>query len=359
METKIVDQAYPLFEAVNLLHAFVNETPAEHLTSQETLALRPEQLRAMTDACCAGLDRTEPLLQYYFKDRPIEAGNGPYCIAFAMVYSFMLWEHPAFDAHLAALDAYWQTLQTQGYCIRSVSKMGLFMTQDASKKGVPLASQIYSLELSAAERLELIEVFTNYSAHLEKLRRLLEPVVGRMEQTLEALLPQRQALRDAWQTFFDCCPAEQYLLQRGRIDLTQETERVVVAFSFADSWFLGGDFRNRDFFLYVGSGQPRSTKVGGRGAGILNDGEVNAMKLIGDPTRLSLLRMLSRERSYCLALSQKLNLNPGTVSRLLTGLCDVGLLDAQTEGGRTYYRTNDALLEGLFRNVLRYVRQED
>ena len=105
METKIVDQAYPLLEAVNLLHAFVNETPAEHLTSQETLALRPEQLRAMTDACCAGLDRTEPMLQYYFKDRPIEAGNGPYCIAFAMVYSFMLWEHPAFDAHLAALDA--------------------------------------------------------------------------------------------------------------------------------------------------------------------------------------------------------------------------------------------------------------
>lgn len=359
METKIVDHVYPLFEAVNLLHAYVNETPAERLTSQEDLALRPEQLRALTDTCCAGMDRTQPALQYYFKDRPIEAGNGPYCMAFAMVYSFMLWKHPAFDAHIAALDAYWQALQTRGYRIRSVSKMGLFIMEDPSKKGVPLASQVYSLDISAAERLELIEVFTNYSAHLEKLRLLLEPVVSRMEEALTAFQTQRTALTEAWQTFFSQCPVEQYLEQRGRIALAAETDRVVVAFSLADSWFLGGDFRDRDFFLYIGSGQPRSTKVGSRGSGILNDGELDAMKLLGDQNRLSLLRILCKERSYCLALSQKLNLNAGTVSRLLTGLCDVGLLDAELEGSRTYYRTNDALLESLFRNILRFIRQED
>lgn len=92
---------------------------------------------------------------------------------------------------------------------------------------------------------------------------------------------------------------------------------------------------------------------------MLNEGELDAMKLLGDQNRLNLLRILSKERSYCLELSQKLNLNPGTVSRLLTGLYNVGLLDAEQVGGRTYYKTNTDLVGSLFKNVLRFIQQED
>lgn len=362
METKILQKPYLLFEAVNLLHAYVNDIPPEKLTTQEPLSLKPEQIRALQHTCCRGLNRTESELVYYFKnrpDRPVDGGSSPYCLAFAMVYSFMLWEYPDWRDHLAALNASWEALQIRGYHIESVGKLGLLLTEDTEQPHIPLASQIYRLDIPAEDRLELIEVFTNYSAHLTKLRQLMEPVMLKLESALLDFQKVLASLAEAWSAFFTQCPAEEFLAQRGRITLNPERGRIVVGFSLVDSWCMGGDLREETFFLYAGAGQPQSLQVGSRGAGMLNEGELDAMKLLGDQNRLNLLRILSKERSYCLELSQKLNLNAGTVSRLLTGLYNVGLLNAEQEGGRTYYKTNTELVGSLFQNVLRFIRQED
>lgn len=175
MKTIILTKPYLLFETVNLLYAHVNGIDPSEMTTREPQALRPDQIASLLRQCCDGMDREQPELQYYFKERALEGCDGPYCLAFAMVYSFMLWENPDWQAHLASLEQYWLRMQQIGYLIHSVGTMGLRMEQSPDKQGVPLSSQIYQLGIPAEERLELIEVFTNYSSHLQTLRRLIAP----------------------------------------------------------------------------------------------------------------------------------------------------------------------------------------
>lgn len=234
------------------------------------------------------------------------------------------------------------------------------MEPKPGQAGVPLSSQIYQLGIPAEERLELIEVFTNYSSHLQTLRRLIAPTAEKLEQALADYASTVQRCGAAWQTYFqEQCPAEEYLRQRGRIALTPEVRQIAVGFSLTNGWLLGGDTRDDTFFLFIGIGHACSTEVGSRGPGLMNDGEIFAIKQMGDKNRLAILRMLWGEESYCLELSQRLGMNPGTVSRTLTNLYNTGLLDARQAGGRTYYRTDRVRVEALFRNLLQYFRQED
>lgn len=360
MKTIILTKPYLLFETVNLLYAHVNGIDPSEMTTREPQALRPDQIASLLRQCCDGMDREQPELQYYFKERALEGCDGPYCLAFAMVYSFMLWENPDWQAHLASLEQYWLRMQQIGYLIHSVGTMGLRMEQSPDKQGVPLSSQIYQLGIPAEERLELIEVFTNYSSHLQTLRRLIAPAAEKLEQALADYAPTVQRCGAAWQTYFqEQCPAEEYLRQRGRIALTPEVRQIAVGFSLTNGWLLGGDTRDDTFFLFIGIGHACSTEVGSRGPGLMNDGEIFAIKQMGDKNRLAILRMLWGEESYCLELSQRLGMNPGTVSRTLTNLYNTGLLDARQAGGRTYYRTDRVRVEALFRNLLQYFRQED
>jgi len=69
-------------------------------------------------------------------------------------------------------------------------------------------------------------------------------------------------------------------------------------------------------------------------------------RLLGDETRLRLLRVLSRERLNVTELTGVLGLAQSGVSRHLGLLKDAGLVQEEKDGGFSYYQLADALREG-------------
>src|SRR6516162_5821052 len=66
-------------------------------------------------------------------------------------------------------------------------------------------------------------------------------------------------------------------------------------------------------------------------------------RLLGDETRLRLLRVLARERLNVTELTLVLGLAQSGVSRHLGLLKDAGLVEEEKDGGFTYYRLEAAL----------------
>ena len=62
------------------------------------------------------------------------------------------------------------------------------------------------------------------------------------------------------------------------------------------------------------------------------------MRLLGDETRLRLLRLLARERLNVSELTSILGVAQSGVSRHLGMLKDAGLVEEAREGGYTWYR---------------------
>jgi DNA-binding transcriptional ArsR family regulator len=73
----------------------------------------------------------------------------------------------------------------------------------------------------------------------------------------------------------------------------------------------------------------------------------NQLKAIADPTRLSIMRMLSQRPHYVQELADALGLSPATLSHHLKVLLQAMLVGTGIEGRRSYYSLNAEELSGL------------
>src|ERR671922_3101097 len=69
-------------------------------------------------------------------------------------------------------------------------------------------------------------------------------------------------------------------------------------------------------------------------------------RLLGDPVRLRVLRLLDAERLNVSELTSILGIAQSGVSRHLGLLKDAGLITEEREGGFTYFRLSPALTDG-------------
>lgn len=64
------------------------------------------------------------------------------------------------------------------------------------------------------------------------------------------------------------------------------------------------------------------------------------LRIISDPTRFQILRVLSEKSVYAKELCDELELSPSTVSKHITKLINAGLVDCRIDSVRTYYSLN-------------------
>ncbi len=85
-------------------------------------------------------------------------------------------------------------------------------------------------------------------------------------------------------------------------------------------------------------------------------GEIlDAIKAIGDRTRLEILRVLCKDMMYGKTLSDKMNLNTATISHHLNELKQAGLIDEIKVKHIKYYKTNIEHINKLFKGIVHYL----
>jgi DNA-binding transcriptional ArsR family regulator len=81
-------------------------------------------------------------------------------------------------------------------------------------------------------------------------------------------------------------------------------------------------------------------------------------KVLGDPTRLKIIQLLSKQELCVCALASILHVTDSVISHQLRTLRNLRLVKFRKEGQMTYYSLDDAHITHLFNEGLAHVKEE-
>lgn len=363
MGYEMVRGPFMLYETVAMLYKFTNGITFPSVLSRMKLkqgahttkaaARRLNRLQAILEEVCADLDPQDPLLQRYF-GRVVSEGDET-CLASLITESFGSPTGTCLRTDMERICRIWKENQASGGWIRTDSPNTLSFSHDEGGPG-DLFSQVQALQLPAELKLNLYGVLRNFEACTEELAQFLEPLAKRLEEHYRRDIWLLEETESYWKELFDKKHPIAFL--RAHIDndvLKNAGEETRVAILLMDCsrihyWIRSGpqDDLEQDF-ICIGCGINTASITRRQSEDLESVGEI--LRAMGDKRRLEVLRRLSKDRMYLHELAESMDMDPGSMSRILASLHNHGFLRQERQALRNYYQTDREALHGFLELV--------
>lgn len=357
MEFQVYRQPCILLETAELMYSYVNQVPAEQLTEDAEYCIPAGDITAIRQAVCEPLDLEDEELQFYFKGVPVDGKEQHLsCLACCMVYSTMNLSCSGVEEMIAALKNGW-FLQDRPFRVSGINGISISLTAANTGEFTTLAKEISRLPVPHAYQLQLVEVFSAFIWHLDRLMLFLRPAAERLTPLLSPWVERAMARAEQWEQYLQEPTAMQTMLRKTGLK-QPEIGRLELALRYFFPFGGPGEFQclGSHLSLHMGVGiQPG--KDAPQTADFLRNWEFNALRLLSHPDRARMLRAMTSQAMSVQELSQSLGLNPGSVFRDLNNLCNVGFLTQEVIANRVYYRADSAAVERLTKHLLSYLCQ--
>ncbi len=362
MQVFITNRPYLLYETVELLRAFVNALPPSELTMEGEYCLTERQVTDVMASACQGLDPKDPWLRHFFQEYPILDDSGQtVCLASCIVYSMfdVTMQPDGIAAQMRRAVEDWQSARHQGYRFNSINRFGIGIDPEPERGPVRLAAELKKLPVPEDLRLLLHETLSDFAYSTGELERILTPVAQRLEPLLEPYVRRAQALAEQWRAFLRDREALLEFLRRRTGTLEQDTiDRVNISLRYLHSRYSAGvlseDEKTFGFHLGVGT-KVTMAQAYEEGSKSSLQRELAAFKLLGDPSRQEIIRLLSREPLTMYDVTQRLGMNPGSVFRSINSMFNAELLLRESREGKFYYQAKLPYIRSIFDHVLAHL----
>ncbi len=359
MKVTIYQEPCWLLEAAELVYGLVNQLPVEKLAGSGPYCIPPDQVRRIQAEVCAGLDPLDEVTQFYFRGVPLEGVSGRFsCLGCALLYSFLEIDHPQPDDFVRAMERDWRALCESGFHVEGIDGFSLSFEPAPGGKLLSLARELTALQVPALYRMQLLEVFSAFDQHLERVAKLLRPVAAALPGCMAPWTGQIPALAGQWETFLQGNSAQEFFLRRARIQSGAFLE-LKLSFRFFSPYGSPGKFstakRQLRFHLGVNM-QPGVINV--NQAQAPEEWELTALRLMANGARVEMLHAMAERPMSGQELAQKLNLNSGSVFRDLNSLYNARLLLMESTGGRNCYRINLPVVRSILERLLGYLQDQ-
>ena len=357
MKKTILRNPIMLYEALEMVRAFVNDIPAAKIAGNGAYSIPQEKVSELMAIACGELDKEDPDLKFYFQTYPLDDSKfGEACVARALIYWTFNLKCSDFDMHVDMLLKRWAELRQHPLEITGISAFAPDFEDLPQEGRTSLAATFCSLSLDRFFTAALVEAFTDYDFYVKKLAHILHPVAERLEPLLEPFVQAAQPHMNEWEEFLKDASVENFLLQRGGVIDDKVYDELVIAFRFIDAGSAPGNMSDSQMtiWLHVGITLP----VGMKRSGALqpmSENKYEAFRLLADRSRADMVRILSDKPLKMKDIATRLDINPGTVFRNLNSLNNSGLLIKEYIGGRYLYRTNKELLRSTLRDITAYL----
>lgn len=341
--------------AENLIGKFGDLLSQNQIDELRSHAMIIEQF---TNEVCSDIDLDSPDIKFFFK--PFDTGkpNEANCVAKVCVLSFRKLTDTGFDEQIAGTKERWRKLKEDGVKIIDFSGAGISFARTKGKTGTNLFEQLYTVQYPHAAKMDAFRVLDNFDYYMDKLAEILRPYANRLQEGMHRLSPIYNNIISMWeQNLANMSPNQ--ILELIRVDpanmITQDTAVGFNLFFFNEIGY-GYDPGTNDNIatLYIGAGvYPEFTKGYSEKSA---DNLAEKMKSFTDPIKIDILSMLFHEPDYCLNLAQKMELNPGNMSRHLTALYENGMLLKERRNLRTYYSTDLQSIMRTFSDFQNYIK---
>lgn len=348
-------------EAIELIHAMVNQVPASRLSGTRGYAIPEEQFARLREQACQGFPLDSEDVQFFFLGVPCEEKSSDPCsVARHMVYSLMEDVIPEPRAMVEALCRTWKEYAPHPL-VNGVRRYFIDIGPGESGGFRSLSRELRKLPLPLPYQMQLVEAFSNYDVYIYRLLELLNPVMERLESLLEPWVRGAAPLVEQWQALFS------------------DPEKLT---RFASSRLCMGEprFTTLNFglrYLQPFAGVTRCQLEGGianilMGVGLeVNDGgaeacdihplqeDLMALRLLSGPDRMAMLQAMLHKPMTGLELSQQLGLHSGSVFRDINSMNQVDFLIKEDVAGKKAYRTNAPMLRQLLVRVAQIFETEN
>lgn len=357
MEFQVHQRPCVLLEAVELVYSYVNQVPAEQLTQDAAYCIPAKEISSIREAVCRPLDLENEELQFYFKGVPVDGKDQHLsCLACCMIYSTLNLGCSGVEETVRSLKNGW-FLKERPFRVCGINGTSLNLTAADAGEFTTLAREIARLPVPQAYQLQLVEVFSDFTWHLDRLMTFLRPAAERLEPLLAPWVERAAPRVEEWKRYLQDPSAMQTILRKTSLKQS-EIRSLEIAMRYFFPFGGPGEYQHPEAYLslHMGVGIPPGQDAP-QTADFLQDWEFTALRLMVHPDRARMLRAMTGQAMSVQELSQSLGLNPGSVFRDLSNMSNVGLLTREVISNRIYYRTDSVAVERLTKHLVRYLNQ--
>ncbi len=206
--------------------------------------------------------------------------------------------------------------------------------------------------------MELVEVLSNFPYHIRKVAELLRPAVERLRELLDPWVQRAQPRLDQWETFFREGNLLAYLAKFSQL-ANQEIHICTIGLLYFHQGGGPGQFLldgSRVSLMFSPDVPPTLADFVRPKDEKLQDTQFNALRLLSNPTRMEMLRLMADHAMSPPELMAALKLHAGSVYRDLDGLLNARLITMEVCNGPPRYRTNPVTIRKLTSQLMAYLK---
>lgn len=342
---------YPnlLLDAEELIYACVNARPAESITKDAPYCIPLGQVEQMLSDVRKMLPETPELLRF-FRAYPLPrwSSGAHTCVARLLVYTFFDCAAPDADTALQDLSRAWdlETVTRQRQVFTDAQPFGLTMSpQDIGE--LPPAMGLNRLPLPEGLRQELTAVFSDYAGSIRELGALMRPVMVYLTGVLGPSLKRAEPFIESWEKKMEGMTPGVFALEYLHYQAPRPIEDLSLSVMFFNpEWAVCRLVDGKELRLALGVGEPWNA-----GPNDFAPWEYRALRLLGSPARMQMLRALEQKPMSSREMAKELGLHLGAVTRDVSSMYEELLLNMELQGSRRRYSVNHKALETIIRHL--------
>lgn len=338
-------------EAEELVFAYVNGTPAQKLGCGDAYSLSTATVETLMAEACAGLDATDPTVQFFFQRHALPncAPGASTCLGRLLAFSFADRSCSDVDEAIRALPGAWswEAMFQYRMVFTEITPYGIGLEPWNSDEPLPFTNGLTQLQAPKKLHSALVKVFSDFQASAAALGELLRPVMIYLSRVLPSFVERAEPQIRTWEAKLNTCTDAEAIRELMHINVQMPVHSISAALLFLipnQAIVRIDDWQARDIRVLLGAGgMPPSAENTG-----LGDWAYQALRLLGSPTRMNMLRALRRRPMTAQELTKALNLpHLSAVMRDLSSMQVYHLLDLKFVDNRRQYSVNCRTLELL------------
>lgn len=354
MEISINPQISLLMETADLVFVYANQMDPAVLTSDKLYCIPVPEIKRIMDEVCVGLNPQDRRLRFFFQSFTIE--NFKNIQAFETCAGSML-IHTCLHSGDCDLQASRKSMHghfigSGGYIeINSFNPCGIGTNSCSEYRSI--AEELSAFDMPEGLRLRLLEVLSSFHHSVDELCDLLEPLAQRLLPLLEPWWAKMAPRLEQWREVLNT--------EKGLRDFVKMDTSKLESLQFSLHIFRPAV--NRGLFVESAGVLHKDVGLDTQPVKEERDGftpeELSALRLLSGADRIKMLRAMSDRVMTPKELTERLNLNSGSVFRDLNNLLQVCLVEmVETDGIHRSYKTNVAYLEDLVDQLVRYIKKQ-
>lgn len=356
MEIQVYERPNLLWEAADLLCAYVNRVSPEKLTSNRPYCIPTPIVAELMEQVCSHVDRKDTWVRFFFEGFPMRVPSSDELQTASLGCILVRNALGGRDCDLMECRKVLHDRDLENHADKPVGINAVLahgIDTLAAEDYQPISLLLRKVDMPEELRLSLTEALSNYHRYVDLLCDLLEPLAQRLEPLLTPWVENLRPRVEQWRSIL-------------------ETEEGLREFCFRMNLSVDGLERVQMslhlFYPDVSvSWCAIQSKICRFSAGLqhlplqdeqdeLGEIEMTALRLLSGADRIKMLRAMSGRVMTQKEIALELGINSGTVFRDLNNLVLAHLVRIVHDGSYRGYTTNLDFLDRVTAHLNRYIR---